>query len=142
METSDNSEVLPSKSDPLLPVSISNPNHEVGVSLNTINALPQSKSKILYESVSSVNPLDEGVIHAADVEDAFRVAYIDFQRDFTEELKELFFNKFEKQLLQIQSDITSIKQQQTRQIISSNLIESLKKDNETLKQNYEKLQRS
>ena len=142
METSDNSEVLPSKSDPLLPVSISNPNHEVGVSLNTINALPQSKSKILYESVASVNPLDEGVIHAADVEDAFRVAYVDFQRDFMEELKELFFNKFEKQLLQIQSDISSIKQQQTRQIISSNLIESLKKDNETLKQDYEKLQRS
>ena len=78
METSDNSEVLPSKFDPLLPVSISNPNHEVGVSLNTINALPQSKSKILYESVASVNPLDEGVIHAADVEDAFRVAYVDF----------------------------------------------------------------
>ena len=43
------------------------------------------------------------------------------------ELKELFLAKFEKQLLQIQSDITSIKQQQARQIVSSNLIESLKK---------------
>ena len=74
--------------------------------------------------------------------DAFRVAYVDFQRDFMDDLKELFFTKFEKQLLQIQSDITSIKQQQARQIISSNLIESLKKENETLKQVFEKLQES
>ena len=71
-----------------------------------------------------MNPLGKGVVHAVDVEDAFRVAYLDFQWDFMEELKELFFNKFEKQLLQIQSDISSIKQQQARQIISSNLIES------------------
>ena len=54
----------------------------------------KSKSKKLYDSVESVNPLVEEFIHAGDVEDAFRVLYVDFQQDFMEELKDLFFNKF------------------------------------------------
>ena len=67
-----------------------------------------------------MNPLDIGEVHAADVEDAFRVAHVLFM----------------KQLLQIQSDITSIKQQQARQRVSSNLIESLSTENDTLKLDF------
>ena len=90
------------------------------------NPLPQSKSKILYESVEFVNPL-EGLVNAEDVEEAFRVSYVDFQRDFMEELKELFFSNFEKQLSLIMSDIATIKQQQARLSVTSNIIDSLRK---------------
>ena len=90
------------------------------------NPLSQSKSKILYESVEFVNPL-EGLVNAEDVEEAFRVSYVDFQRDFMEELKELFFSNFEKQLSLIMSDIATIKQQQARLSVTSNIIDSLRK---------------
>ena len=69
----------------------------------------------------------EGLVDAEDVEEAFRVSYVDFQQDFMEELKQLFFTNFEKQLSQIMSDIASIKQQQARLSVTSNIIDSLRK---------------
>ena len=72
-----------------------------------------------------MNPLAEGFIHAGDVEDAFRVSYVDFQQDFMEELKELFFNKFSFKLSQMKADIASIKQHQARHSnsVSSDVIQ-------------------
>ena len=63
------------------------------------------------------------------MEDAFRIVYVDFQRDFMHELKELFFSKFEIELSQMKSNIASIKNHQTRQSVSSNLLDALKKEN-------------
>jgi regulator of replication initiation timing len=73
------------------------------------------------------------------MEDAFRIAYVDFQRDFMDELKELFFSKYEIELSQIKSDIASIKNHQTRQSVSSNLLDALKKENVSLKDENEAL---
>ena len=60
---------------------------------------------------------------AEDLEDAFRVAYVDFQNDFMEDLKELFCTTFENKLSQIMSEIASIKQQQLRQSDISNSVD-------------------
>ena len=87
METSDNSEGLPLQSDLLSTAAVSGKNLNASVSLNVKHSPSPSKSRKLYESVQSVNPLVEGFIHAGDVEDAFRVSYVDFQQDFMEELK-------------------------------------------------------
>jgi len=88
-----------------------------------------------------VNPLSEGFIHAGDVEDAFRVSYVDFQQDFMEELKELFFNKFSIELSQMKADIASIKQHQARHSVSSDVIQNLKSENMALKAEVESLRR-
>ena len=76
------------------------------------------------------------------MEDAFRIVYVDFQRDFMHELKELFFSKFEIELSQMKSDIASIKNHQTRQSVSSNLLDALKKENVSLKEENEALKLS
>ena len=102
METSDNSEGLPLQSDLLSTAAVSGKNLNASVSLA------------------------EGFIHA---EDAFRVSYVDFQQDFMEELKELFFNKFSIELSQMKADIASIKQHQARQLVSSDVIQLLKTEN-------------
>ena len=81
----------------------------------------------------------EGFIHAGDVEDAFRVSYVDFQQDFMEELKDLFFNKFSIELSQIKADIASIKQHQARHAVSSEVIQVLKNENMALKAEVERL---
>ena len=88
-----------------------------------------------------MNPLAEGFIHAGDVEDAFRVSYVDFQQDFMEELKELFFNKFSIELSQMKADIASIKQHQARHVVSSDVIQLLKAENSALKAEVESLRR-
>jgi len=90
-----------------------------------IHHLSQNRKK-LYDSVESMNPLEEGFIHEGDVEDAFRVSYVDFQQDFMEELKDLFFNKFSIELSQIKADIDSIKQHQARHAGSSDVSQVLK----------------
>ena len=141
METSDNSEGLPLQSDLLSSASVSGKNQNASVSLNVKNSSSQSKSKKLYESVQSVNPLSEGFIHAGDVEDAFRVSYVDFQQDFMEELKELFFNKFSIELSQMKADIASIIQLQARHLVSSDAIQLLKTENIALKAEVESLRR-
>ena len=87
METSDNSEGLPLQSDLLSSASVSGKNQNASVSLNVNYSSSPSKSRKLYESVQSVNPLAEGFIHVGDVEDAFRVSFVDCQQDFMEELK-------------------------------------------------------
>ena len=102
-------EGLPLKSDLLSSASASAKNQRSSASFNDKKASSQSKSKKLYNSVESVNPLTEGFIHAGDVEDAFRVSYVDFQQDFMEELKDLFFNKFSIELSQIMPPINNIK---------------------------------
>ena len=86
-----------------------------------------------------MNPLVEGFIHAGDVEDAFRVSYVDFQQDFMEELKDLFFNKFSIELSQIKADIASIKQHQARHTVSSDVFQVLKNENMALKAEVERL---
>ena len=139
METSDNSEGLPLKSDLLSSASVSTKNQHTSASFNDKNPSTQSKSKKLYDSVESVNPLVEGFIHAGDVEDAFRVSYVDFQQDFMEELKDLFFNKFSIELSQIKADIASIKQHQARHAVSSEVIQVLKNENMALKAEVERL---
>ena len=96
----------------------------------------------MYESVQSMNPLSEGFIHAGDVEEAFRVSYADFQQDFMEELKELFFNKFSIELSQMKADIASIKQHQARHLVPSDEIQLLKTENLTLKEEVETLRRA
>jgi len=63
-------------------------------------------------------------VDAEDLEDAFRVAYVDFQNDFMEDLKELFCTTFENKLSQIMSEIASIKQQQLRQSDISDSVDS------------------
>ena len=88
-----------------------------------------------------MNPLAEGFIHAGDVEDAFRVSYVDFQQDFMEELKGLFFNKFSIELSQIKADIASIKQHQARHAVSSNEFQALKNENMALQAEIERLRR-
>jgi len=98
-----------------------------------------SQNLKIYDSVESVNPLVEGFIHAGDVEDAFRVSYVDFQQDFMEELKDLFFNKFSIELSQIKADIASIKQHQARHAVSSEVIQVLKNENMALKAEVERL---
>ena len=139
METSDNSEGLPLKSDLLSSASVSAKNQRSSASFNDKKVSSQSKSKKLYDSVESVNPLVEGFIHAGDVEDAFRVSYVDFQQDFMEELKDLFFNKFSIELSQIKADIASIKQHQARHAVSSEVIQLLKNENVALKAEVERL---
>ena len=141
METSDNSEGLPLQSDVLSTASVSGKNQNGSVSLNVNYSSSPSKSRKLYESVQSVNPLAEGFIHAGDVEDAFRVSYVDFQQDFMEELKELFFNKFSIELSQMKADIASIKQHQARHLVSSDVIQLLKSENMALKAEVESLRR-
>ena len=76
------------------------------------------------------------------MEDALRIAYVDFQRDFMHDLKELFFSKFEIELSQMKSNIASIKNHQTRQSVSSNLLDALKKENVSLKEENEALKLS
>ena len=88
-----------------------------------------------------MKPLAKGFIHAGDVEDAFRVSYVDFQQDFMEELKELFFNKFSIELSQMKADIASIKQHQARHLVSSDVIQLLKTENMALKAEVESLRR-
>jgi len=137
----DNSEGLPLQSHLLSSASVSGKNQNASVSLNVKHSSSQSKSKKLYESVQSVNPLSEGFIHAVDVEDAFQVSYVDFQQDFMEELKELFFNKFSIELSQMKADIASIKQHQARHLVSSDVIQLLKTENMALKAEVESLRR-
>ena len=139
MEASDNSEGLPFKSDLLSSASVSAKNKHASASFNDKNPSSQSKSKKLYDSVESMNPLAEGFIHAGDVEDAVRVSYVDFQQDFMEELKDLFFNKFNVDLSQIKADIASIKQHQARHAVSSDVIQLLKNENVALKAEVERL---
>ena len=129
------------KSDLLLSASVSAKNQHTSVSFKDKNPPFQSKSKKLYDSVESVNPLAEGFIHAGDVEDAFRVSYVDFQQDFMEELKDLFFNKFSIELSQIKADIASIKQHQARHAVSSNEFQALKNENMALQAEIERLRR-
>ena len=49
----------------------------------------------------------------------------------------LFLSKFEIELSQMKSDIASIKNHQTRQSVSSNLLDALKKENVSLKEENE-----
>jgi len=100
-----------------------------------IHHLSQNRKKCT--TVESVNPLVEGFIHAGDVEDAFRVSYVDFQQDFMEELKDLFFNKFSIELSQIKADIASIKQHQARH--AADVFQVLKNENMALKAEVERL---
>jgi len=82
-----------------------------------------------------VNPL-QGLVDAEDVEEAFRVSYVDFQRDFMEELSEkldLHFSNITKQFSDIQINIATLQQQQANLLISLGTIESLKQEIQELK---------
>ena len=97
--------------------------HQKSVSSSKKQRSTKSKSKILHDSVTAIQPL-LGFVDAEDLEDAFRVAYVDFQNDFMEDLKELFCTTFENKLSQIMSEIASIKQQQLRQSDISDYVDS------------------
>ena len=138
METSDNSGSLPLLSPSVNSAPASTEKLQPNAFSEKLNVSSKSKSKQLHDSVEYVRPL-EGLVDAEEVEDAFRIAYVDFQQDFTQEMKEIFFNKFESQLSLIQSDLASIKQQQTRQSVTSNLVDTLKKEIESLKEDNQRL---
>ena len=138
METSEFSRDQPLQSASLKSNTVPTKFEDASAFLKEINPSYQSKSKLLYDSVEGVQPLT-GLLDAEEVEDAFRIAYVDFQKDFMDELKDLFISKLEIELSKIKAEIAEIKHHQARQSVSSNLLDSLKKENVFLKNENEKL---
>ena len=136
--TSENSDDLPLKANRQKGVAPSINLSQADVLSPENKVSGKSKSQILYDSVDYVNPL-QGLVDAEDVEEAFRVSYVDFQRDFMEELSEkldLHFSNITKQVSEMQVNIANLQQQQATLLISLRSIESLKQEIQELKSKH------